>query len=288
MLKGSQRQTVWSLASSSGLQPFGGYIPPKDMEVSSLLQEDDSEYRERMLQERQFGNMSPAVFGVVFGYMLSYECALDLKDKVDFTSLIVFGVAIKGARYVNREQELVRYINQIDKLYAEQPRNYHKIVYLFNKVAMFDSIYRSGWYNRFYKAPRPNGDDVKPMLRALGATKEYLKAEEVLRFGVGFFGLGSANMAPSDCDLVTGDSLIDFKCSIKEPNNKHTFQLILYYLLGKHEYPEYFDDVEYLKIINPILGKVYSYEVKEIGSRVLKYIAEHNIGYSKSVTDSML
>ena len=118
----------------------------------------------------------------------------------------------------------------------------------------------------------------------LGATECYfIDHEKVVSLGFGFTALGTKNLLPSDGDVLTESSLIDLKCSSKAPTSKHTFQLLLYYILGLHEFPEHFKHLKYIKLINPILGKVYSYPLADLDKNMLKTIEKEIIGYENSV-----
>lgn len=278
--------TVSRLASTAGIQLQGGYIPVKELDITPLC-EKQGNYAYMMRKERPNRRIQPSVFGVVFGYMLDYEMTLESGQLVSPLSVSSYRIAHKGALKVGQLSEFDSCVARIDELYCHNPRDYNAIINEFRRIAIYDTIYRSGFYQLVNEIPMSLTDsDVKSMCRAVSATKEYLcKTAEEFNFEVGFTGVHSKNILPSDCDLVTDDSLIDFKCSTKEPNSKQTFQLLLYYLLGKHECPKMFNKVKYLKIINPLLGNVYTYDIKKLDTDYVKHILENKIGYPKKICD---
>ena len=97
--------------------------------------------------------------------------------------------------------------------------------------------------------------------------------------------MGAKNVAPSDADWITEDSLIDIKCTKDGPKSSETFQLILYYLLGMNEAPSTFRKIKYLKILNPRLCRVYTYEIDKLKKEDLKHIEIDIMGYKESVFD---
>ena len=101
----------------------------------------------------------------------------------------------------------------------------------------------------------------------------------VTKFGYTFEDGYTKVIGTGDGDFMTSDTLWDFKVSKNEPQNKHTFQLLVYYIMGLHSsHPEY-RNIKQLGIYNPRSNKVYRYPIDKIGDEVIKRIEEEVIGY---------
>lgn len=78
---------------------------------------------------------------------------------------------------------------------------------------------------------------------------------------------------------MTKDTLWDMKVLKKEIENKHTYQLLVYYLMGLHSKDPRYKSIKYLGIFNPRLNKVYRYNVDNISLETILRIEEEVIGY---------
>ena len=153
-----------------------------------------------------------------------------------------------------------------------------------SELVVYDAVYRAGYYNPNLKTPKITNEDRDAIELMVNETKLYLlEKEKIVALGVSFKAEGANNVSPSDADFLTEESIIDLKCSVSKPTSKHTLQLILYYILGLHEYPNEFKKLKYIKIINPRIDKVFSYEIKKIDVEDLKYNEKEIMGYAKSV-----
>lgn len=86
-------------------------------------------------------------------------------------------------------------------------------------------------------------------------------------------------VSTGDGDFLTEDTMWDFKVSKKPPTNKHTLQVLMYYLMGKHSIHEEFDSVDIIGFFNPRLNTVYQMSVSDISPETIKTIEEEVIGY---------
>ena len=101
----------------------------------------------------------------------------------------------------------------------------------------------------------------------------------IVKDGFTFEGGYTQIVTSGDGDFLTQSTLWDFKVSKKEPTNKYTLQLLMYYLMGSHSIHEEFQSVEELGIFNPRLNKVYLLNINEIPSEVIHRVASEVIGY---------
>lgn len=100
----------------------------------------------------------------------------------------------------------------------------------------------------------------------------------IIKDGITFeFGY-TPTVTTGDGDYLTKDTLWDFKVSKHAPTNKHTLQLLMYYILGRQSIHMEFFDVTQLGIYNPRLNIVYLLEISMIDPSVLKEVAYDVVG----------
>lgn len=92
-------------------------------------------------------------------------------------------------------------------------------------------------------------------------------------------------VSSGDGDYLTNDTIWDFKVSKNEPTSKHSLQLLMYYILGKHSIHSQFNQIQYLGIYNPRLNKVYRYDIYNLSKEVIEEVSSEVIGYGKSADD---
>ena len=276
------RQPVTRIVNTPKIQPYGGYIPTKDLTEEPLT--DEPLYRSLLETSCKMGTLTPQSLGLVFDYILRTDLAVMAgSDPVDAV-LNAFEVSFLGAKLINKIDDALTLGQKIADLYGKKKKKLAKIAQVASELVVYDAVFRAGYYNPDAEPPRVSEGDKNALELMLGATEVYLlEKERLVSLGYGFRALEAEKVAPSDGDILTVDSLIDLKCSIKKPTSKHTLQLILYYILGLHEMSTEFKRLKYLKIVNPRLGQVYSYEISKLDTEDLKTIERDIMGYKKSV-----
>lgn len=86
-------------------------------------------------------------------------------------------------------------------------------------------------------------------------------------------------VSKGDGDFMTGDTLWDFKVSIKPPTSKHTLQILMYYIMGQHSVQKEFQNITRLGVYNPRLNKVYTLDVSAIPIDTIRDVSIDVIGY---------
>lgn len=282
MLGENRKYSVTQMVQHKGLQPNGGFINPKDLTIEKL---DEDNYRYatylRLVESGyMMMNLPPQIIGMVFDYLLRIE--LFLAPETDIKELVTdsFRPSIIGAIKADQKDDASAKLANIILNYSKDDRDYYEIVKSAAQLVHYDSVLRAGHYDPDSQKQSPNEEDVSTLLLMLNATQMYLMDnEDIVDFGVGFTANGTSNMLPSDADLISERSIIDIKLTKTQPTAKHTFQLILYYILGLHEYPEIFRHISRLKIINPRLGNAYSYSIDNIDIHILSKIEREIMGY---------
>lgn len=275
---------VSSIVNIPKLQPHGGFIPPKDMTVEPLDDEVSNNYEYLVEMSCKMGSLRPQSLGLVFDYLLRTEMALIAGENASDAILNTFKVSFMGASLANKMDDARKLALKLFDLYQKKKRDRKKIAQVASELVVYDAVFRAGYYNPDAEKPKVNDGDKNALDLMLGATECYLlEKEQLTSLGFGFTAIGAENVAPSDGDLLTKDSVIDIKCSVNEPTSKHTLQLLLYYILGLHEQPDAFKPLKYVKILNPRLGRIYSYEIAKVDVESLKHIESEIMGYKKSV-----
>ena len=82
-----------------------------------------------------------------------------------------------------------------------------------------------------------------------------------------------------DGDFLTNDTIWDFKVSKANPTSKHTLQLLMYYIMGKHSGMDIFRNINKLGFFNPKLNTVYILEAERIPPEIIRTVEEDIICY---------
>ena len=71
----------------------------------------------------------------------------------------------------------------------------------------------------------------------------------------------------------------DFKVSNKDITNKHTLQVLIYYVMGKHSGNEIYNNINKIGFFNPRLNKVYTLDMDIVSKDIIKEIETDVICY---------
>lgn len=82
-----------------------------------------------------------------------------------------------------------------------------------------------------------------------------------------------------DGDVLTADTLWDFKVSASKPTKDHTLQLLMYFLMGKQSGLSEFENMTHVGIFNPRLNIVYRIAVLDLPTDVIETVRRDVIGY---------
>ncbi|MDO4220188.1 MAG: hypothetical protein Q4D22_03095 [Candidatus Saccharibacteria bacterium] len=276
--------SISRLALKKGIQSRGGFIHPKDMAESSFDEDKFSLYTYAQLVETSYIGIPPSSLGTLFDYLLRTEMYISSGVETMDAIMNSFFTSVKGATRVNEFDKVRDLMINLYDCYNRKKENYRKIVSLAVQLVRYDTAFRSGYFDpneKPYKVAEEEASIIDYMLKA---TQIYLMThEKITRLGVSFNAIGAKNCAPSDADLLGEDALIDIKLIRKEPTSQHTLQLLLYYIMGLHEYHDEFVGVKYLKVLNPRKGKIYSYDIAKIDIDTLKHVEKNIMGYNESV-----
>lgn len=248
-------------------QPRGGYIKP-------------SLFNERLIDDKQLlnekENISPIIVGLAVDYLTRFAMGSSV-GKAFEVSLI----GAENAEQMNPEHEPLRKAN---KLLSNITGIDETSIVSACKLATFDV-----WYRNFDAASNakkadetnPDGEtieNIKIMIeRGIKFWKDY---GPIVKDGFSFDSDAFTETVNSgDGDYLTSDGLWDMKVSKSKLTNKHTLQLLMYWIMGKHSGQKIFKNINKLGIFNPRLNTVYTIDVKEISEEIIDEIEKNVICY---------
>jgi hypothetical protein len=113
--------------------------------------------------------------------------------------------------------------------------------------------------------------------RGLNFIKEY---GPIISDGFNFAPNGyTKTVDTGDGDYLTEDTMWDFKVSNKDITNKHTLQVLIYYVMGKHSGNEIYNNINKIGFFNPRLNKVYTLDMNTVSKDLIKEIETDVICY---------
>lgn len=238
-------------------QPRGGYIKPKDFNTIELNDAID-------LYEEE--NIHSTLMGLAVDYLTRFTMGTSLEK--------AFKISLRGALRVNESDYAEELLNGISGLDDTSIENACKLV-------GFDTAFRAGITS--YKPVHTIQPDfftisnIRNMVeRSRGFNDNY---GPIVKDGFTFEGGYTGLISSGDGDFLTKTTLWDFKVSKKDPTNKNTLQLLIYYLMGVHSIHSEFKQIENLGIFNPRLNKVYLLPISTISSEIINEVNTTVIGY---------
>lgn len=249
-------------------QPRGGYIKPsmfKTINLDSSKQLNDEE------------NISPAIIGMTVDYLTRFMEGTS-KENAFRISLIGASIATNSVfgnpDALKISEKLLKNIKGLD----------NKSIINACKLVTFDVWFRNpiaAMTSKGYMEIKPDIktiQNIKIMVeRSISFWKEY---GPVTIDGFTFGKKGyTETVNTGDGDYLTADTMWDFKVSKSKLNNKHTLQLLMYWIMGKHsEKPEY-KNITKLGIFNPRLNIVYILDISDIPQNTIKTVEKEVICY---------
>ena len=239
-------------------QPRGGYLNPKDLDRIQLPIEKD-------LKEE---NIYPSLVGTAVDYLTRFS----LTKKADEA----FAISLEGARRGGYEKQALRFLKDINLPLDS------KAVISAAKLGGYDSIFRAGLMAyRPVEDINPDQNTIENILEMVNRSLAFFESfGPVTSDGFTFEEKGYTNVVSSgDGDFLTKDTLWDFKVSAKEPTNKHTLQLLMYWIMGKHSLQPKFKGITKIGIYNPRLNVVFTYDMSKVKEETIKEIEKDIICY---------
>ncbi len=245
-------------------QPRGGYIKPSQFVLKQLNDNN------RM---NDVENIHATIIGIVVDYLTRYIMGTELID--------VFNISCHGAilakkmGYKNAVKAAKKYFSNIDGLDNESIINACKL-------ATFDAWFRNPIGAMIAKTAEETNPDfdtienIKIMIkRSISFWKKY---GPIMKERFTFEEKGyTETVNTGDGDFLTEDTLWDFKVSKNNITNKHTLQILMYWIMGQHSGKS--ELKKNLGIFNPRLNVVYTLDVENISPNIIKMIENEVICY---------
>lgn len=266
-------------------QPRGGYIKPSEFETISLT-DNITIYDEE--------NIHGSITGLAVDYLTSLVMGTNANE--------AFKISLLGATSAEKfgqnnslatANKLLIDIKGIDDISIINAC----------KLVTFDVWYRNPMGAAFTKGHKETYPDkttihnIQTMVNRSvtffnqygpiikdGFTFEPIEQDEtayskMLQTGEGSYGGYTPTVTSGDGDFLTADTLWDFKVSKSKPTNKHTLQLLMYWIMGQHSGQDIFKRITKLGIFNPRLNTVYSLDMTKVSNDIIKTIENDVICY---------
>lgn len=217
-----------------------------------------------MLNEKE--NIHASLIGSAVDYMTRFMMGAEKKK--------AFAISLKGAEMLDASKEAKKSaMKNAAKLLLDIKGLDKKSISNVCKLVGYDVCFRVGIME--YKPVEeinPDIDTIENIITMINGP--------IIKDGFTFKGGYTNIISKGDGDFLTKDTLWDFKVLKGEPNPKHTLQLLVYYIMGKHSIYSEFDSIDKLGIYNPRLNKIYTIDIDSISTEVMKDVSKI-IGYAK-------
>ena len=240
-------------------QPRGGYINPRRLEKTKL------ESSVELFPEE---NINPSLIGLSVDYLSRYISGATKEE--------AFEISLKGAFNVRESEKALKLLSEIDGLSDQSIINATKLV-------GYDVAYRAGigFFTKPVDTINPDKDTISNIREMVNRSKVFFeKFGPVILDGFSFEGAYTDLITIGDADFLTKDTLWDFKVTKNPPTNKHTFQILIYYLMGLRSiHKEKFSNVKRIGFFNPRLNIVHTINISDISKETIEEVNSKVIGY---------
>ena len=261
-----------SSVSRTAKQPYGGYIKPSDLMIRR--------FPTRELHDTE--NLHPSIVGMAVDYLVRLHIS-ELNTYDDF--LRIFEPAINGAFVAKKLGRLNDAEDILDSLLQDVLSDRRTSIIAACKLSSFDVWYRNPAEamksTKTYKDILPDDDTIDNInemyLRGAVFFHDFERAVTTgFKFSPSAF---TRKVTNAECDYITKDGIWDMKVSNSKPTNKHTLQLLMYWIMSKHTYQKEVSGITKTGIFNPRLNMSFSYDMNNISKETIQEIERNIIGY---------
>ncbi len=270
---------------SSIKQPRGGYVKPSEFEIIDM--------NDRIILNEE-ENVHGSIIGMAVDYLTRFNMGTDI---VEAFKISLLGAACAESLGVEKSVETAKMLLKgIKGLDDNSVINACKLV-------TFDVWRRNPMgaiMAKGYKETNPDkatiqniqtmvkrgycffnkyGPIVKDGFTFEPKKKDEKAYEKMIKTGKGTYGGYTATVDSGDGDFLTTDTLWDFKVSKSKPTNKHTLQLLMYWIMGQHSGQEIYKEITKLGFFNPRLNTVYLLNVKNVSDEIINIVEREVICY---------
>ena len=251
-------------------QPYGGYLNKKQFDITTI---DDG----KALNEAE--NIHASLIGLAVDYLTRFMLGTSVEEafKISLQGALCLDLFLNNASgkkglALGNAKKLLKGIKGLDN---ESVSNACKLV-------GYDVCFRAGVIG--YKPVeeiKPDSDTIENIAimvkRSLAFWKEY---GPITQDGFTFEPTGyTKTVDAGDGDFLTSDTMWDFKVSKSKPTNKHTLQLLMYWIMGQHSGKIEYKGINKLGIFNPRLNTVCVLKIEDIPQDIIKAVETDVICY---------
>lgn len=248
-------------------QPRGGYI---NLSQFNLQKFDDK----HILNETE--NVHASVIGMAVDYLTRFVMGADVIEafKISYTGAEIAERMFKQKNSLITAKKLLSNITGLDDI----------SIISACKLVTYDVWLR----NPMNALVAKGANDINPNIETIQNIKIMVERSvefwnrfgPIIREGFTFEPNGyTKTVSSGDGDYLTADTLWDFKVSKSKPSSKHTLQLLMYWIMGKHSGQEIYENVHILGIFNPRLNVIYTIDTENISREIIKEIEKEVICY---------
>jgi len=266
-------------------QPRGGYIKPSQFECIPINDGVTLNAEE---------NIHGSIIGMVVDYMTRFLMGTEKEE--------AFRISLKGAE--KAEKSGVKDAKKIAKEFVDGITDKDEVsVINACKLVTFDVWFRNPINAKLakgYNDTNPDKATIENIQTLINRSLSFFKTygpivydgftfepkdshkEEYLKMIVsrkGSYGGYTATVESGDGDFLTSDTMWDYKVSKAKPTNKHTLQLLMYWIMGQHSGQKKFKNITRLGIYNPRLNTVYLLDINKVPQSTIESIEKEVICY---------
>ena len=248
-------------------QPRGGYIKPSQF---TTYEYDDG------FTLNELENVHSSIVGMAVDYLTRFIMSAEKEE--------AFKISCLGAKIAETHFMQHGTIEYSEKLLSKIKGLDEKSIINACKMVSYDVWYRNPFSAIMAKgANEINADsatiqNIKIMVdRSIAFWNEY---GHIIKDGFDFKPNGyTSTVSAGDGDYLTEDTLWDFKVSKSKPTNKHTLQLLMYWIMGQHSGQEIYKSITKLGIFNPRLNTAYLLKINYISPEIIETVEKNVICY---------
>ena len=241
-------------------QPYGGYIKPSEFRK---IQFDDN----NSLNPEE--NIHASLIGLSVDYMTRFMQSRDVVKAFEISCL-----GAVTARKQNIAEDLLRTVHGLDDASITSAC----------KLASFDVWYRNpldALLSAGCEYINPDSGTIENIrVMVMRSLEFFSRYGPVTADGFTFEPYGyTETVNAGDGDFLTKDTLWDFKTLRSKLTSKHTLQLLMYWIMGKHSGQKIFRDITRLGVFNPRMNAMFLLETEKIPQNTVREVEDKVICY---------
>ena len=248
-------------------QPRGGYIKPSQFKLQKI---DD----EKILNEQE--NVHASVIGMAVDYLTRFVMGADILE-----AFKIYWMGAKDAESMFKQKSALKTAQKL--LVGIKGLDNNSVINAC-KMVTYDVWYRNPMGAMLAKGVEETNPDLETIENIQIMVERSVKFWEefgpIIQDGFTFEPNGYTDTVNTgDGDYLTVDTLWDFKVSKSKPTNKHTLQLLMYWIMGQHSGQKVYKNITRLGMFNPRLNFVYTLDLADIAPEIIEEIERDVICY---------